>query len=53
MSKYCPIAKQNTNCTDNCHYCLEQEENNNYWNEAVDFITIDTDNRKETKNETH
>ena len=26
MSKYCPIAKEYTNCTDNCHFCLEDEE---------------------------
>lgn len=26
MSKYCPIAKEYTNCTDNCHYCLQEEE---------------------------
>jgi hypothetical protein len=26
MSKYCPIAKQNTNCTENCKHCLEDEE---------------------------
>ena len=26
MSKYCPIAKQFTNCTDNCKQCLEEEE---------------------------
>ena len=29
MSKYCPIAKQNTNCTDNCASCLREEETNN------------------------
>ena len=26
MSKYCPIAKKCTNCTDNCASCLEEEE---------------------------
>ena len=24
MSKYCPIAKAYTNCTDNCHSCMEE-----------------------------
>lgn len=26
MAKYCPIAKKNTNCTDNCIACLREEE---------------------------
>lgn len=26
MSKYCPMCDQVTNCTDNCKYCLEEEE---------------------------
>ena len=26
MSKYCPIAEEITNCTDNCKDCLEEEE---------------------------
>ncbi len=26
MSKYCPIAKQVTNCTENCTQCLKDEE---------------------------
>ena len=26
MAKYCPIAKKNTNCTDNCTSCLKEEE---------------------------
>jgi hypothetical protein len=26
MSKYCPIAKKHTNCTDNCTACLREEE---------------------------
>lgn len=26
MSKYCPIAKQNTNCTDNCASCMADEK---------------------------
>ena len=29
MAKYCPIAKQNTNCTDNCVVCLREEEATN------------------------
>lgn len=28
MAKYCPIAKKNTNCTDNCVACLAEEERN-------------------------
>ena len=32
MSKYCPIAKQVTNCTDNCKQCLEEEEMHNKFN---------------------
>ena len=39
MSKYCPIAEKITNCTDDCKQCLE-EENENAWNEAVDFATL-------------
>ena len=26
MSKFCPMCNQVTNCTDNCKYCLEEEE---------------------------
>lgn len=26
MSKYCPLANDITNCTENCKYCLEEEE---------------------------
>ena len=26
MSKFCPIANAVTNCTDNCHFCLQEEE---------------------------
>lgn len=26
MSKFCPIANAYTNCTDNCHSCLEEQE---------------------------
>jgi hypothetical protein len=26
MSKFCPLCNAVTNCTDNCQYCLEQEE---------------------------
>lgn len=26
MSKYCPLAEEITNCTDNCKQCLEEEE---------------------------
>jgi hypothetical protein len=26
MSKYCPLADQITNCTDNCKECLEDEQ---------------------------
>lgn len=33
MSKYCPIAKQVTNCTDNCKRCLEEEEKEREHNE--------------------
>ena len=25
MSKYCPIAEEITNCTDNCKTCMEEE----------------------------
>lgn len=39
MSKYCPICNEYTNCTDDCKMCLE-EENENAWNEAVDFATL-------------
>lgn len=35
MSKFCPLCNEVTNCTDNCHFCLEEDEN--AWNEAVDF----------------
>ena len=28
MSKYCPISKTYTNCTDNCISCMEEEERN-------------------------
>ena len=26
MSKYCPMCNQVTNCTDNCKYCIEEEQ---------------------------
>jgi hypothetical protein len=26
MSKYCPMCKQITNCTENCKECLEELE---------------------------
>lgn len=41
MSKFCPLANAVTNCTDNCNSCLE-EENENAWNEAVDFGGVHT-----------
>lgn len=41
MSKFCPMCNQVTNCTDNCKWCLE-EENENAWNEAVDFGGVHT-----------
>lgn len=28
MSKYCPMCKTYTNCTDNCISCMEEEEHN-------------------------
>ena len=41
MSKFCPMCNTVTNCTDNCKHCLE-EENENAWNEAVDFGGVHT-----------
>lgn len=41
MAKYCPMCDAVTNCTDNCKLCLE-EENENAWNEAVDFGGVHT-----------
>ncbi len=35
MSKFCPMCNEVTNCTENCKFCLEEEEN--AWNEAIDF----------------
>ena len=32
MAKYCPIAKQYTNCTDNCKSCMDEE------NKVINFI---------------
>ena len=26
MSKFCPICNQETNCTENCKCCLEEEK---------------------------
>ena len=26
MAKYCPMCDEITNCTENCKYCLEEEE---------------------------
>ena len=26
MSKFCPLANAVTNCTENCKYCLEEEQ---------------------------
>ena len=26
MAKYCPMCNQVTNCTDNCKYCIEEEQ---------------------------
>lgn len=40
MSKYCPMCDEYTNCTDNCKFCLE--ENENAWNEAVDLGGVHT-----------
>lgn len=26
MAKYCPMCDQITNCTDNCRYCIEEDD---------------------------
>ena len=47
MSKYCPICDEVTNCTDDCKSCLE-EENENAFNEAVDFALLPTSEEEST-----
>ena len=27
MAQFCPMCGQVTNCTENCKYCIEEEEN--------------------------
>lgn len=36
MSKFCPIANQVTNCTDNCKSCMEEESAYEILEEAFD-----------------
>ena len=40
MSKYCPIAKKHTNCTDNCKQCLEEEELQNKSNKTEFYADL-------------
>lgn len=49
MSKFCKIAGQVTNCTDNCRECIEEEKARDIEvGDKVRYITEDTDEAKET-----
>lgn len=49
MSKYCKLAGQLTNCTDNCRECLEEENAREIEvGDRVRYITEDTDDAKES-----
>lgn len=41
MSKFCPLCNTNTNCTDNCTSCLEEELKDKV--KALEYLTSDID----------
>ena len=40
MSKFCPLANEFTNCTDNCKSCLEEEQKSKY-DELLDDLHLE------------
>ena len=54
MSKYCPIAKKHTNCTDNCVSCMAEEKRYTvgayiHTNFSGLVATLETDNFSEVE----
>lgn len=51
MPKYCEIAGKETNCTDNCRECLEEEKTvrDIEIGDKVRYITEDTEESKESQ----
>lgn len=41
MSKFCPLANQVTNCTDNCNSCMEEEARRREQSKRIDPCDIE------------